>query len=103
MEIKYNHDRTLKEFQKSINKIKKVGFNPIAVTQMYFEDTFVFETDAEAKLAYETLEDRDDLKQSQYVIGWWRGKKDFLNEVEEYEAQSEGIKVKIYWLNEKEK
>ena len=48
--MKYNHDRPLSDFQDDINKLKASGYNPIAVSQMYFEDTFVFETNEEATI-----------------------------------------------------
>ena len=53
----YNHNRPLESFQKELKIIKENGFYPIAVTQMYFEDVYVFETSEEAKSAYEYLEE----------------------------------------------
>lgn len=54
--MKFNHNKELSYFQSSIDIIRHHGFNPIAVTQMYFEQVFVFKTDSEAEMAYELLE-----------------------------------------------
>jgi len=94
--MKYNHDREVKDFQEQINIIKNAGFNPIAVSQMYFEDTFVFEKSDEANKAYKELEDSEDTK----VLGWWYGKEDFEKAVKEYENENdEYIKVRVHWLD----
>jgi hypothetical protein len=92
--MKYNHNRELSDFQEEINLIKKKGFKPIAVTQMYLEDVFVFETDKEANLAYQALEKCKSPK----VIGWWYGKDVFIKNVEVYQNEYEK-KVKIFWLD----
>jgi hypothetical protein len=95
--MKYNHKRSLDTFQEQIEIVKNAGFNPIAVTQLYFEDTFVFETADEANRAYKALEDCEDTK----VVGWWYGKEDFEKTVAEYEAKSSGEwKVLVYWIDE---
>jgi hypothetical protein len=99
--IKYNHDRTLSDFQNSIDIIIKAGFKPIAVTQMYLEDTFVFKTSEEANKAYKTLERGDNEKFIGKVVGWWYGEDDFKKTVEEYETENNGYsKVKIYYIND---
>jgi hypothetical protein len=92
METHYNHNRELSDFKEQLDIIKNSGFNPIGVTQMYFEDTFIFKTKKEAKLACKTLEKCTPSK----VIGWWYSKKNFMKEKELYE--SEEIKMLIYWL-----
>jgi 4-amino-4-deoxy-L-arabinose transferase-like glycosyltransferase len=95
VKIKYNHDRTLEEFQSQLKIIENAGFKPIAVSQLYFEDTFVFETSKEANEAFNLLEKN---KPSE-VIGWWYGKDDFLQTVKEYETDNEGYsKVLIHWI-----
>jgi len=91
-EIKYNHDRDISDFKYDLDIIRKSGFNPIAVSQMYLENTFVFETEKEANNAYKILEIKE-----QTIDGWWYGKKDFLKEVEKYEKQSTS-KVLIHWI-----
>ena len=87
----FNHDRPLSSFEDSLEIIRSSGFKPIAVTQMMFEDTFVFETDKESTEAYNLLEVKDET-----VVGWWYGREDFLEEVRDYEK--DGVKVLIYWL-----
>lgn len=96
--MRYNHHRPLKDFKKDIEIIRNAGFKPIAVTQMYFEDTFVFETDEEADEAYTKLERDENGNEMDLVCGWWHGKEDFKKEVEKYESKEGASKVKIYWL-----
>lgn len=92
--IKYNHDRSLSSFEEDIKLIESEGFKVIAVTQMYMEDTFVFETKEDANKAYEIFE-----KNNLRICAWWYGKDDFIKAVEEYERENNGYsKVKIYWL-----
>ena len=94
--MKYNHDREVQNFQEQIEIIKNAGFKPIAVSQMYLEDTFVFEKSDEANKAYKQLEDCDDTK----VVGWWYGKEDFEKAVKEYETENDGYsKVRAHWLD----
>ena len=80
--MKYNHQRQLKSFSEEIRKIREAGFNLIAVTQMYFEDTFVFATSEEASAAHAKLE-----KEDRQVVGWWYGERDFAEEVQKYEDE----------------
>jgi hypothetical protein len=47
-----NHHRKLEDFSYELEIIRKNGFKPIAVTQMYLEDTFVFKTKKEANNAF---------------------------------------------------
>ena len=90
MEKILNHNRTLESFSDDIQKIKANGYNPIAVTQLYCEESFVFETVTEAKEAYRTVGNEGD--------GWWYGKDEFIKSVENYEQQYTDTKVLIYWL-----
>ena len=93
-DIKYNHDRPLSSFKEDIKTIESEGFKVIAVTQMYFEDTFVFKTPEEVNKAYEIFE-----KNNPKICAWWYGKDDFIKAVKEYETESKGYsKVKTYWL-----
>lgn len=95
--MEYNHNRPLEDFLNEINIIKENGFNPIAVTQMYFEDVYVFETKEEARAAYEKLE-LGRFKNDDIIVGFWYDKDAFLKEVEQYEAQIEN-KVLIHYLH----
>lgn len=93
--MKYNHDRPLSSFQKDIGLLRKAGFKPIAVSQMYLEDVFVFKTDKEAHAAYKLFEDDNNYQ----IIGWWYGEKAFIKEVALYEKENNGYaKVMIHWL-----
>ena len=96
--FKYNHDRPLSDFQHSIDKIKTAGFNPIGVTQIFFKDTFIFNTKEEALNAYQKLE--RDLDRKNRIIGYWYGKDEFDKTVRDYEESCEGfIKVYIHWID----
>lgn len=96
----YNHKRPLSDFCGALCEIQMAGFNPIAVTQLYFEDTFVFSTDVEALNAYKEMEENKARPRYKRVVGWWLGLKDFKESVRIYETMSSfaPIKVKIYWL-----
>ena len=100
--MKNNHDRTLSEFQNEIDELKANGFNPIAVSQMYMEDTFVFETKDEATKAYRQFERDENEKWIGKIVGWFYSKDDFLKAVDEYENSEHdylrGFKVLTYWL-----
>jgi hypothetical protein len=97
--MQYNHDRPVSDFKKEIFLIKAGGFKLIAVSQIYFEDTFVFETQEEADRAYKTFEDCGNKKLSR-IVGWWYGKEDFIKEVETYEKENNGYsKVLVHWLD----
>lgn len=93
----YNHNRTLSSFEEQLSIIKEHGFNPIAVSQLYLEDTFVFKTNKEAKEAFNMLENIEESK----LVGWWYGKKEFEKVVDEYEKEDPEYKVLIYWLTNK--
>lgn len=90
-----NTDRSIETYQEQIDIIRKAGFNPIAVCQMLHEDTFVFETCAEAHDAHNKLENCDD----SLVVGWWYGLDEFEQVVFEYELENPDVYVNIFWLN----
>ncbi len=92
--MEYNHDNDLEDFQEQLEIIRNAGFKPIAVSQMYLEDTFVFETPEEATEAYNQLEDCENGK----LAGWWYGKEEFEKSVKEHESNL-GVKVLVHWLN----
>ena len=97
--MKYNHDRPLSDFQDDIDKLKANGYNPIAVSQMYFEDTFVFETKEEAIKAYHQFESDENEKWIGEIVGWWYGREDFEKTVNDYETENNGYsKVLVHWL-----
>lgn len=87
----YNHNRPLSSFQETIDLLISKNYKPIAVTQMYFEDTIVFETDDEANRAFSELE------QNGKTQAWWYGKDAFKSTVADYELNND--KVLIYWLD----
>jgi hypothetical protein len=80
----------LKSFSEFIKKIRDNGHNPIAVTQWYCEETFIFETPNAAEAAYKAFGEEG--------FGWWFGKDEFMRLVEEYEFVYPDTKILIYWL-----
>lgn len=90
----YNHKRPFTSFSESIKKLRENGHNPIAVTQLYCEETFVFETEEEAKSALLVFNDSE----HECYYGWWQGKVEFMRVVEEYEFVYPDTKILIYWL-----
>lgn len=92
--IEMNHVNLLSEYMEIINLIKENGFNPIAVSQMYFEHVYVFETSEMALEAFNLLE----VKNNQ-VSGWWYGLTDFVEAVALYEEENNNsVKVNVHWL-----
>lgn len=99
--MKPNHKKTIEDFLDYIEALQIEGFNPIAVTQMYFENTFVFETSEEAKKAYHTFEVSEDGKEIRRIVGWFYGKDHFIQAVDQYNKDSEGYsEVLVYWLED---
>lgn len=97
--MKFNHNRPLSDFQSDIDKLKANGYKPIAVSQMYFEDTFVFETKDEATKAYRQFERDEKEEWIGEIVGWWYSKEDFEKTVKEYETENDGYsKVLVHWL-----
>ena len=97
--MKFNHNRPLSDFQNDINKLKANGYNPIAISQISFEDTFVFETKEEATKAYRQFERDEEEKWIGEIVGWWCSKEDFEKTVKEYETENDGYsKVLTHWL-----
>lgn len=95
--MEWNHDRPLSSFQESIDLLIVNGYKPIAVSQLMFEDVFVFETDEEATKAYNQFERNSDGKLIGIIVGWWYSKNDFLEEVKDYETTT-NLKVFTHWL-----
>ena len=86
----------MEHYEKEIQILKDHGYNPIKVTSMMFETTFVFNTEKESLKAYQELELEKKLLQ-----GWFYGKETFNLDVEKYEAEMSSIwetdyKLKIY-------
>ena len=97
--MKFNHNRPLSDFKNDIDNLKANGYKLIAVSQMYFEDTFVFETEDEAIKAYHQFERDEKNEWIGEIVGWWYGRKDFEKKVKEYETENDGYsKVLTHWL-----
>ncbi len=91
-EIEYAHITPLSEFQPTIDKLKSLGFNPIAATVLFCEDTYVFETKDEVDKACEAV--------PELCFGWVYDGRSFLEAVKEREEHLDGKKIFIHWLGE---
>lgn len=87
--MKYNHNRPLASFEDVLAIVKQHGFKPIAVSQIYMEDAFIFETEQESKLAYNTLKN--------IVEAWWYSKENFTKACDDYK-QKFGVDVLAHFL-----
>lgn len=91
---KFNHNRDIEDFKIELDIIISAGYTPIAVSQMYMENVFVFKTEEEANNAYNILEIIE-----KKLCGWWYGSEQFLKELNEYEESfNNEIKVLVHWL-----
>lgn len=72
--------------------LKKWGYRPIGITQMYFETTFIFQGPQEANNAYEKLE-----RQLGVVDGWWYSLGDF-HKAQEWYKETWGHYPDVVWL-----
>ena len=64
----------------SLKIIQEAGFNPIGITTMMCEETFIFNTEEEASKAFEYFETnrRANIDKHEYLPdGWWYGLVDF--------------------------
>lgn len=91
--FEYSTDTSL-----SLTVLRENGFNPIAITSSYLEETFLFLTKKEASAAYKKLE-----KELNLISGWWYSVKDFQKELREVTKEGEFYECghpKIYWCYE---
>ena len=84
----------------SLVTLRDRGFNPIGITTMMLEETFIFETEEEAITAFTTLENTP--TGNSILQGWWYGKELFKTIREEYvNFNHEGKEYEapiVYWL-----
>lgn len=83
-------------------RLRLHGFNPIMFTELMMEDTFVFETEEEARRAYNTFERREncDDMDNDYIgkfDGWWYGIDDFNKQSAENKDWNAGINDR-FWI-----
>ena len=81
-----------------ILRLRLHGFKPIMFTKLMMEDTFVFETEEEAKRAFYTFE--QDENTGEYLgkfDGWWYGIDDFNKQSEENKDWNAGINDR-FWI-----
>lgn len=90
----YNHNKPLEYFEIDIQELKAAGYEPIAVSYIYCEEVFVFDTNETATKALHVF--NESVNQCHY--GWWYGKEEFLYAVANYEREYDDTKVKIHWL-----
>jgi len=78
-----------------LKMVREAGFNPIAITTMMAEETFIFKGEKEASEAWKKFKPE----------GWWYGLHDFWEEWDEYlkqmgEYDAEEADSHIHWLDE---
>ena len=93
-DIEYNHNREYSDFIPLIERIKNKRYNPIMVSQLMFEDVFVFNTPEEAKNAYQEFE-IGNIGENR-ICAWWYGKDDFFDEINRYEKE---LNTKVLYYN----
>jgi tRNA nucleotidyltransferase/poly(A) polymerase len=98
----WNHTRPLTDFTNEIKILHDNGFRPIGVSQMLFEDTFIFDTPEEANEAYNTLERTIEGEWIGKVVGWFYGKDAFIKAANDYEKEN-NCKVLTHWLPDSNK
>ena len=84
---KFNTDKSY-----SLVLIRELGFNPIGISTLMCEETFIFETKEESLKAHQLCQ-----IEKKVADGWWYGKEDFLIAKKEYEDDM-GYEVIVYWL-----
>ena len=93
-----NIPQDLRKYYFDLEVLKTHGYKPVAVTTMMCENTFVFETQDEADRAYLEFERHP---KGEYISGWWHGKEDFLQNLEDYKKEFTlhlGYEPHIIWL-----
>lgn len=85
-----------------ILRLRLHGFKPIMFTELMMEDTFVFETEEEARRAYNTFERKEncDDMDGDYIgkfDGWWYGIDDFNKQSVENKNWNAGINDR-FWI-----
>ncbi len=88
------------DFEKYVDDLQTLfskGFDPIKVTTMMIEYTFVFRTEEEANAGYERFEkNRDETRDPHPVVGWWHGEETFAEAKASYEAEMSQIYKEPY-------
>ena len=80
---KFNTDKSY-----SLKLIRDHGYNPIGITTIICEETFIFETEEEASEAHNDLQVIHEV-----VDGWWYSKIGFEKALETLNEEP-----KVYWL-----
>lgn len=70
--------------KENIKLIISKGYKLIGYTQMYFEETYVFETEEDAIKAYNEFEQTTDGDWIGNIVGWWLSLEQYDNNIKEY-------------------
>jgi hypothetical protein len=84
------------KYGEQLTFIRSKGFNPIGVSVMMFEDTFVFETIEEAKQAGKVCEGAS--LPNDRLAGWWYGKEEIPGTIDDYE-KSFKKRPMVFWID----
>lgn len=93
--LNYGTDRS-----QALKILMDAGYNPIAITIMICEETFIFETEEEAIEAHKVFE----MDPNPSIIqGFWYGEEKFHEAWKDYINEgykdNESEAPKVYWLN----
>lgn len=80
-----------------ILRLRLHGFKPIMFTELMMEDTFVFETEEEARRAYNKFEMDENCEYIGKFDGWWYGIDDFNKQSAENKNWNAGINDR-FWI-----
>lgn len=85
-----------KEYGWQLKYLRSKGYNPIGVSRMLCEDTFVFETEEETAKA---CQECDGAKVGRKRLdGWWYNKEYGIRTIDEYEERF-GWRPPIFWID----
>jgi hypothetical protein len=88
-ELRDTRERQLDKIAKKFRDFfTSQGYNLIGFCNFLLENTFIFETAAEATKAHKEFE-----KDKKEIVGWWYGQADFANARLHYESKWEEIIV----------
>lgn len=86
-----------KAFYADIKTLLKHNFNPVAVGSMMCESTFYFNTEEEAKEAFEYFEKGNNKDNKRLVMGWWYSIDELANNIKQYKEEH-NLDHKVYYI-----
>mgnify|MGYP000992158016 CR=1 FL=1 len=94
-DFSYKKMKLSDEVKDDIQALKDAGFKPIAISKFICENTFIFETEEEAKKAHDEFEKRK--IHPRVIQGWWYGREELKESLRNYKEKM-GYTNDVYWL-----